>query len=73
MQSDVSLFGADFSGLAKVQAARAASAGGMRSGAQFVVDNSGQGLLSAYAAVAKPPGWMLFVEVPAEKADVLAR
>ena len=66
------LLNADFSSLADVQAARAASAGTARSGSWLVQDSNSRELLSAYAAVAKV-GWLLFVELPATEADALAR
>jgi len=66
------LLNADFSSLADVQVARAASAGTARSGSWLVQDSNSRELLSAYAAVAKV-GWLLFVELPATEADALAR
>src|SRR5438094_4607304 len=66
------LVNADFSSLAQVQAARAASAGAARSGAWLVPDSNARELLSAYATVAQV-GWLLFVELPAAEADALAR
>jgi membrane-associated protease RseP (regulator of RpoE activity) len=63
------LVNADFSRLAQVQAARAglgaASAG-------FVQDVNGREVLAASIAIARL-GWLVFAELPAEDANVLAR
>ena len=73
VQLDLNLFQQDFSGLAQVQAARSASAGGAaRSGAQVVQDTHGRDVLSDYAAIG-PLGWLVFVEVPVEEAHALAQ
>jgi hypothetical protein len=63
-----SLVSADFSSHTAVQIARAsyATTGG------FVQDANGREMISAYAAVAKL-GWLVFVELPAEEADLLVR
>jgi len=61
----------DLSGLAQVQAARAAVAGGASGGSgdqiQEATDLRGGKVLTAYAPVA-PLGWLVFVELPIDEA-----
>jgi hypothetical protein len=58
----------DFSGLAQVQAARAAGAG-PPTGAVQAHDINGREVLTTYAPVAVPRlGWLVFVELPIEEA-----
>jgi len=61
--SDVSLVQRDLSGLAQVQAARAA--GAAAEPVQVARDSNGREVLTTYAAIS-PPGWLMFVELPAE-------
>ena len=57
----------DLSGLAQVQAARAAAAGAPQEGVQEAKDIHGDDVLTAYAQVA-PLDWLVFVELPFEEA-----
>ena len=66
---DRSLVNADFSSRMEVQTARAAS---RATTARFVQDTNGREMVVAYAPIAKL-GWLVFVELPAEEADLLAR
>jgi two-component system NtrC family sensor kinase len=66
---DISLVQRDFSTLAQVQAARAAS---FDVPPQTARDIKGREVLVAYAAVVGP-GWPVFVELPADDADAAAR
>jgi hypothetical protein len=63
---DLSLFQRDLSGLAQVQAARAASSGPIE--VRAARDINGRDVLSASASVAAP-GWHVFVELPLAGAD----
>jgi hypothetical protein len=63
---DVSLFQRDLSGLAQVQAARAA--GSQPAPPLAARDIDGHEVLSASASVVGP-GWHLFVELPLGEAD----
>ena len=71
---DISLVQRDFSSLAQVQAARAASVADVAQQSQTVKDINGREVLTTYAAVS-PPGWLVFVdwlvfvELPAEEAN----
>jgi hypothetical protein len=65
---DISLITADFSGLAQVQAARAAGSAAPPQNLQAVKDINGHEVLAAYAPVA-PLGWLVFVELPVEEAQ----
>ena len=67
---DVSLAQRDFSGLAQVQAARAAGTGAAP--VEVARDIKGREVLTAYAAVA-PLGWLVFVEAPAEETNAPAQ
>jgi hypothetical protein len=69
VQDLVANMDADFSGLAQVQAARA---GSDAASAGFVQDINGREVLAASIAIARL-GWLVFAEVPAAEADVLAR
>ena len=69
---DVSLARRDFSGLAQVQAARAAGAGAITAPVEVARDINGREVLTAYAAVA-PLGWLVFVEAPAEETNAPAQ
>jgi PDZ domain-containing protein len=64
-----SLVNADFSSQAEVQAARAAS---RATSAGLVQDTNGREMVVAYAPIANL-GWLAFVELSAEEADLLAR
>ena len=66
-----SLFQRDFSSLAYVQAARAAGAAG-NGAVQIGRDLSGHDVLVAYTTI-PPLDWLIFVEVPVEDADAIAR
>jgi hypothetical protein len=55
-----------------VEAARRISTGVTRAQAMSGKDINGRDVLTAYALVA-PLGWLVFVEVPTEDADSLAR
>jgi hypothetical protein len=57
----------DFTGLAQVQAARAAGAGASAERAEIAQDIRGREVLTAYARVA-PLGWLVFVERPTDEA-----
>ena len=65
---DISLITADFSGLAQVQAARAAGSAAPPQNLQAVKDINGHEVLAAYTPVA-PLGWLVFVELPVEEAQ----
>jgi hypothetical protein len=69
---DVSLVTADFSGLAQVQAARAAGSAAPPQSLQAVKDINGYEVLAAYAPVA-PLGWLVFVELPVDEVAALAQ
>jgi signal transduction histidine kinase/ActR/RegA family two-component response regulator len=68
----------DMSGLAQVQAARAAVTSGVTDQPLQGVDIAGRGVLSTYAEVkppevsnynkVTPPGWLVFAELPADEA-----
>jgi hypothetical protein len=62
VDTDLSLFQDDFSSLAHVQAARTAIANGTRSGSQFAQDINGGKMLTAYALVARPLGFLPFLD-----------
>ena len=64
-----SLVNADFSSHMEVQTARAAS---RATSAGFVQDTNGREMVVAYAPIAKLR-WLVFVELSAEEADLLAR
>ena len=64
---DLSLFQRDLSGLAQVQAARAAGPS-VTTQANVARDINGRDVLSASASVAGP-GWHVFVELPVAEAD----
>ena len=66
-----SLFQRDFSSLAYVQAARAAGAPG-DGAVQIGRDLNGHDVLVAYTTI-PPLDWLIFVEVPVEDADAIAR
>jgi hypothetical protein len=66
-----SLFQRDFSSLAYVQAARAAGAVG-NGAVQIGRDLNGHDVLVAYTTI-PPLDWLIFVEVPVEDADAIAR
>ena len=57
----------DMSGLAQVQAARAAESSGLTDQPLQGVDIAGRGVLSTYAEV-KPPEWLVFAELPLDEA-----
>jgi signal transduction histidine kinase/ActR/RegA family two-component response regulator len=57
----------DMSDLAQVQAARAARSNGLPDQPLQGVDITGRRVLSAYAEV-KPPGWLVFAELPIDEA-----
>ena len=67
----------DFSSLAQVQAARAASTAAAQElpqQLQPVKDINGREVLAAYAPVPVTPlGWLVFVELPAEEANAPAQ
>ena len=65
---DLSLFQRDLSGLAQVQAARAAGPS-VTTQANVARDINGRDVLSASASVAGP-GWHVFVELPVAEADM---
>ena len=67
-----SLFQRDLSSLAHVQAARAAGAGGGTGAVQIGRDLNGREVLAAYTTI-RPLGWLVFMGVPVEDADSLAR
>ena len=67
-----SLFQRDFSSVAYVQAARAAGAGAGTGAVQIGRDLNGHEVLVAYTII-RPLGWLVFMEVPFEDADPLAR
>jgi hypothetical protein len=69
---DVSLVQRDVSGLAQVQAARAAGSGAVAEPFLFARDINGREVFTAYAAIA-PLGWLVFVELPTDDADAPAR
>jgi hypothetical protein len=65
---DLSLFQRDLSGLAQVQAARAA---GLETQAHVARDINGRDVLAASASVAVPGlGWHVFMELPVAEADM---
>jgi signal transduction histidine kinase/ActR/RegA family two-component response regulator len=57
----------DMSGLAQVQAARAAKSNGLPDQPLQGVDIGGRHVLSAYSEVT-PPGWLVFAELPSDEA-----
>jgi hypothetical protein len=67
--SDISLAQRDLSGLAQVQAARAA--GAATGPVEVVRDSNGREVLTTYAAIS-PPGWLIFVELPGDEANAPA-
>jgi len=67
-----SLFQRDFSSLAYVQAARAAGAGAGTGAVPIGRDLNGHDVLVAYTTI-PPLDWLIFVEVPVEDADAIAR
>ena len=67
-----SLFQRDFSCFAHVQPARAAGAGARTGAVQIGRDLNGHEVLVAYTII-RPLGWLVFMEVPFEDADSLAR
>ena len=69
---DASLFQRDFSSLAHVHAARSAGAGAATGVVQIGRDLNGHEVLVAYTII-RPLGWLVFMEVPIEDADSLAR
>jgi hypothetical protein len=62
----------DLSHLPQVQAARARATGKPADQVQEAEDIRGRRVLTAYASV-RPVGWLVFVELPVEEADALAR
>jgi hypothetical protein len=67
---DISLVlrNADMTGLAQVQAARAAGADARAERVMIARDLGGREVLSAYAPLLPPLGWLIFVERPTEEA-----
>ena len=66
------LHNTDMTQLAQVRAARAAVAGGAGEPVHKAKDIRGRDVLTAYAPVARL-GWLVFVELPIEEANALAR
>ena len=71
---DISLVQRDFSSLAHVQTARAAGSDPLTGGVPVTRDSNGREVLTTYAPVARPNlGWLVFVELPVEEANTLAK
>ena len=69
---DVGLIQRDFSSLAQVHAAHAASPGGIAEAVQIALDVGGREVLATCAMVT-PLGWLVCVELPTEEANAPAQ
>ena len=69
---DISLVQRDVSGLAQVQAARAAGSGALAEPFRFAQDIHGREVFTAYAGIVSL-GWLVFVELPTDDTDAPAR
>ena len=65
---DFSLFQRDFSSLAQVRAARTTGSDLLTGAVQVARDINGREVLAAYAP-ARPPGWLVLVELPLEETN----
>ena len=71
---DIRLVQRDFSSLAQVQAARAASSGPITGAIQIARDINGREVLVTYAPVVRPDvGWLVLVELPVDEATPAAQ